>query len=87
MPSNQNEGTTIGKAETAFREAFIRIKKGETHLLPKNTKISQNNIAREAGCDPSALKKSRFPRLVAEIQQWIKESKPQIGRASCRERV
>ncbi|MCH2342611.1 MAG: hypothetical protein MK363_22385, partial [Pseudomonas sp.] len=29
--------------------------------------------AKEAGCDPSALRKSRYPSLVAEIQHWIAE--------------
>lgn len=37
-------------------------------MLELGSKVSQNNVAREAGCDPSALKKSRFPTLVAEIQ-------------------
>ena len=42
-----------------------------------DSQVSQNNIAREAGLDPSALKKSRFPLLVAEIKEWIREnSKP-----------
>ena len=29
------------------------------------------NVAREAGSDPSALKKTRFPLLIAEIQKYI----------------
>lgn len=41
-------------------------------MLPKGTQVSQNNIAKEAGCDPSALRKARFPLLVLEIQGWIK---------------
>ncbi|MGY2182348.1 hypothetical protein [Pseudomonas agarici] len=35
--------------------------------------MSQNNVAREAGSDPSALKKTRYPRLINEIQHWINE--------------
>jgi len=35
--------------------------------------ISQNNVAKEAGCDPSALKKSRFPSLIADIQRYVTE--------------
>lgn len=59
------------KAEARFREAFDRLKQGKPQLLPRNTSVSQNNVAKEAGLDPSALKKSRFPALIAEIQAWI----------------
>lgn len=59
------------RAEARFRDAFDRLKQGKPHLLPRNTSVSQNNVAKEAGLDPSALKKSRFPGLVAEIQAWI----------------
>jgi hypothetical protein len=61
----------MGRAERQFREAFERLKIGKPQQLPKGTKVSQNNVAREAGVDPSALRKSRFPNLVAEIQQWL----------------
>lgn len=40
-------------------------------MLPKGVPVSQNNVAKEAGCDPSALRKARFPLLVLEIQEWI----------------
>jgi hypothetical protein len=62
-----------GRAETSFRDAFARIKRGTPQLISKDSPISQNNVAKEAGCDPSALKKARFPSLVAEIQQWVEE--------------
>ena len=62
-----------GRAETAFREAFERLKQGKPIRLPKGTRVSQNNVAKEAGLDPSALKKARFPALVAEFQRWIDE--------------
>ena len=40
-------------------------------MLPKGTPVSQNNVAKEAGCDPSALRKTRFPLLVIAIQEWV----------------
>ena len=43
-------------------------------ILPKGSLLTQNNVAREAGCDPSALRKSRYPRLIEEIQNWVAES-------------
>ena len=58
-------------AEERFRDAFERIKLGMTEILPKGTQVSQNNVAKEAGCDPSALRKSRFPLLIIEIQEWV----------------
>lgn len=64
---------TMGHAEKAFRDAFERLKLGKPDLLTKGTPVSQNNVAKEAGCDPSALKKSRYPSLIAEIQRWIEE--------------
>ncbi|VVQ17320.1 hypothetical protein PS938_04402 [Pseudomonas fluorescens] len=54
-----------------YRAAFERLKNDEPQRLPKGTPISQNNIAKEAGSDPSALKKSRFPTLIAEIQKYV----------------
>lgn len=63
----------MGRAEAAFRSAFDRLKNNKPNLLPKNSQVTQNNIAREAGLDPSALKKVRFPSLIAEIQLWIDE--------------
>lgn len=73
MPSKKINSTTIGKAEKAFRDAFERLKKGRTERMPKGTRVSQNNVAKEAGCIPSALRKSRFPTLIAEIQRWVAE--------------
>ena len=54
-----------------YRAAFERLKSNKPERLPKGTPISQNNVAKEAGSDPSALKKMRFPLLVAEIQKYI----------------
>ncbi|WP_119153246.1 hypothetical protein [Caldimonas tepidiphila] len=58
-------------AETRFRQAFERLKDGQSKVLPKGTAVTQNNVAREAGCDPSALKKARFPGLIREIQAYL----------------
>jgi len=62
-------------AERRFRDAFERLKLGIPQVLPKGTPVSQNNVAKEAGCDPSALRKTRFPLLVLEIQEWVKAHK------------
>lgn len=64
-----------GDAEQRFRDAFERLKLRVPRVLPKGTPVSQNNIAKEAECDPSALRKSRFPLLVIEIQEWIEAHK------------
>ncbi|MEO9656256.1 hypothetical protein [Marinomonas sp.] len=58
-------------AEEMFRDAFERLKINKPLFIDKGSKITQNNIAREAGRDPSALKKSRYPLLVLEIQAYI----------------
>ena len=81
----------MGRAEQAFREAFERLKTESTLVLPKGTSVSQNNVAKEAGLDPTALKKSRFPALISEIQDWVsqnKKSAPESARQSVqRERI
>ncbi|GAO72162.1 MULTISPECIES: hypothetical protein [Comamonas] len=58
-------------AEVNFREAFERLKAGAPKVLPPDALVSQNNVSKEAGCDPSALRKSRFPGLIAEIQSYL----------------
>lgn len=62
-------------AKQRFRDAFERLKLGAPQVLPKGTPVSQNNVAKEAGCDPSALRKARFPVLVIEIQEWVASHK------------
>jgi hypothetical protein len=65
-------------AEDNFRRAFERLKAGQTKVLPIGTPVSQNNVAREAGHeDPSDLKKSRFPGLVTEIQDYVRHNPPE----------
>lgn len=62
-------------AEQRFRDAFERLKHKVPQVLPKGTPVSQNNVAKEAGCDPSALRKARFPLLVLAIQEWVNSNK------------
>lgn len=61
----------MSKAEKRFKEAFDRLKANKPKVLKVGTPVTQNNVAREAGVDPSALKKSRHPSLVLEIQDYI----------------
>lgn len=58
-------------AEQRFRQAFERLKANRPNVLKSGTNVSQNNVAKEAGCDPSALRKSRFPTLIREIQAFV----------------
>ncbi|CAI1558969.1 Uncharacterised protein [Serratia proteamaculans] len=60
----------IGAGEQ-YRAAFERLKSNKPERLPKGTPVSQNNVAKEADRDPSALKKTRFPLLIAEIQTYV----------------
>jgi len=76
MPSQLNEPLS---AEERFRQAFERLKAGDPKVLKPGTPVTQNNVAREASCDASALKKARFPALVREIQAYI-ELHPEDGR-------
>ena len=63
-------------AATRFRRAFERLKADQPKVLPKGAAVTQNNVAREANCDPTALKKARFPQLVREIQAYVELHKP-----------
>jgi hypothetical protein len=58
-------------AEQRFRLAFERLKAGKPEVLPLGTAVSQNNVAKEAGTDPTALRKCRYPSLIREIQAWV----------------
>lgn len=71
MPTSEEQLS----AEQRFRAAFERLKLNAPMVLPKGTRVSQNSVAKEAGCDPSALKKARFPRLVLDIQDWVEAHK------------
>ncbi|MDE1964479.1 MAG: hypothetical protein KGI42_11315 [Xanthomonadaceae bacterium] len=60
-------------AEQNFRAAFDRLKRGKPQRLPLGTPVTQNNVAKEAGKDTTALKKARYPALVHDIQMWVAE--------------
>lgn len=64
----------MSKAELQFYEAFIRLKENKPVNVTKGTSVTQNNVAKEAGVDPSALRKSRYPELIKEIQAWIESN-------------
>lgn len=81
MPSQPNESQS---AEDRFRQAFDRLKAGKPNLLASGAAVTQNNVAREAGCDPSALKKARFPGLIQQIQAYI-ELHPEDHPSSAKE--
>ncbi len=70
---NQNPADPAKRmsAGDLYRAAFERLKNNKPERLPKGTLVSQNNVAKEAGSDPSALKKTRFPLLIAEIQKYV----------------
>jgi hypothetical protein len=82
VTSQFDDRTMVSKAEVAFRQAFERLKKNRPETLVKDSIVSQNNVAKEAGCDPSALRKSRYPTLVAEIQRWLEANRPQAPLSS-----
>lgn len=76
MSSKTTDEITADRAEQAFRDAFERLKANKPLKLPKGSRVSQNNVAKEAGYDPSALKKSRFPALINSIQEWLRDHPP-----------
>ncbi len=74
MPTSDKPDQKLS-AEERFYAAFERLKLNLPQVLPKGTPVSQNNVAKEAGCDPSALRKTRFPLLVIAIQEWVEAHK------------
>lgn len=78
IPPKNGDAPAKLSAETVFRAAFERLKRGEPEVLPKGTTLSQNNVAKEAGVDPSALRKSRFPSLIAEIQRYLADNSREV---------
>lgn len=87
MSSIDRSSDSPGRAERQFRDAFDRLRLGKSIQLPKGAKVTQNNIAREAGVDPSALRKARFPAFIAEVQAWMTENGSHIERESPRKRI
>lgn len=75
LPISTETSRAASSAEQRFREAFDRLRLGVPQVVPKGTPVSQNNVAKEAGCDPSALRKARFPLLVMAIQEWVEAHK------------
>jgi len=63
-------------AEQRFRQAFDRLKTDTPRVLKPGTPVSQNNVALEAGVVTSALRKSRFPSLIREIQAYVDLGQP-----------
>ncbi|PRX33325.1 hypothetical protein B0G75_103553 [Paraburkholderia sp. BL18I3N2] len=61
-------------AEDNYRAAFERLKQGQSNVVPRGTPVTQNNVAREAGREPDAFKKTRYPALIREIQAHIEIS-------------
>lgn len=74
-------------AELKFRDAFARLRNCRPQRLPKGSKLTQNNVAREAGVDPSALRRARFPELIAEIQAWVEAHAEDETQKSPRQRL
>jgi chromosome segregation ATPase len=73
-------------AEQRFREAFERLKAGRPQVLPSGTIVSQNNVAKEAGTDPSALRLTRYPALIRDIQAWVKANNKELEVKKLRKR-
>lgn len=87
MSSTMPEMNAPGGAERRFRDAFERLKQGTPKVLPVGTRVSQNNVAREAGTLPSALRGSRFPSLVADIRAWVESHGDDELQLSSRQRI
>lgn len=87
MSSTMHNVKASGGAEQRFREAFERLKQGAPKVLPIGTNVSQNNVAREAGTIPSALRSSRFPGIVADIRAWVEEHGDEGPKISSRQKI
>lgn len=87
MSSKIIELKKLSKAELKFREAFERLKLNRPKVLPKGTPLSQNNVAKEAGVDPSALRRSRYPDLVKEVQLYIEGNRETQVHSSSRQLI
>ena len=75
----------VSKAEIRFLEAFERLKSNNPEILPKGTPVTQNNVAKEASVNPSALRSSRYPELAQQIQNWIEDNKENSVQKSSRQ--
>jgi len=61
-------------AESNYRDAFERLKANRPIVLTVGIPVTQNNVAKEAGAVPSALRRERYPQLCDEIQRWSKDN-------------
>jgi len=68
-------------AEEEYRKAFKRIVEGRPIRISKHAKLTLANVAREAGKDPSALKKSRYPTFIAEVEEYNRSPSATVKRA------
>lgn len=53
-----------------MRAAFERLKSDEPKKLPKGTRVSLSNVAKEAGMLPVSLRRDRYPELHREIAAY-----------------
>ena len=63
-----------------FSEAFERLKEDRPINISPGSPLTQNNVAREAGRDPSALRAERYPELLRKIQTYIRSNKDEADR-------
>lgn len=83
----RSKSSNPGQAERRFREAFERLADGRPIRVPRGSKVTQNNVAKEAGVVPSALRSSRFPKLVMEIENWARRHEGDPSQKSERQRA
>lgn len=63
--------------EAEMRAAFERLKHNTPKNLPKGTRVSLTNVAKEAGMLPVSLRMDRYPDLHREITAYSEiHSKP-----------
>ncbi|OLO12625.1 hypothetical protein BTW10_03950 [Chromohalobacter japonicus] len=73
MPLTNNK-----RAVDLFEEAFDRLRHGKPINIPAGSEVTQNNVAREAGRDPSALRSDRYPELLQRIKSYIASERDKV---------
>lgn len=73
MPLTDNK-----RAVDLFEEAFDRLRHGKPINIPAGSEVTQNNVAREAGRDPSALRYDRYPELLQRIKSYISSERERV---------
>lgn len=61
--------------EEEYELARLRIKKNQPLVVPKNTKISYDSVAIEAGKKKGSIRESRYPDLYQRITNDINSQK------------